>query len=87
MAALVSWLFAPRTYGANDKSRPGRLKALGLDGMGMPKRLFQEITAQQSSDKVRLLDSGRLKALGLDGIDPAYEQWLRDNNQERLQSN
>jgi hypothetical protein len=50
MAALVSWLFAPRTYGANDKSRPGRLKALGLDGMGMPKRLFQEITAQQSSD-------------------------------------
>jgi len=58
-----------------------------LARMGMPKRLFQEITAQQSSDKVRLLDSGRLKALGLDGIDPAYEQWLRDNNQERSQSN
>jgi hypothetical protein len=58
-----------------------------LARMGMPKKLFQEIAAQQSSDKVRLLDSGRLKALGLDGIDPAYEQWLRDNNQERLQSN
>ena len=44
--------------------------------------------AQQSSDKVRLLDSARLKALGLDGIDPAYEQWLRANNdQERSHSN
>jgi len=58
-----------------------------LARMGMPKKLFQELSAQQSSDKVRLLDSGRLKALGLDGIDPAYEQWLRDNNQERSQSN
>jgi hypothetical protein len=59
-----------------------------LARMGMPKKLFQEIAAQQSSDKVRLLDSARLKALGLDGIDPAYEQWLRANdNQERSQSN
>jgi hypothetical protein len=45
--------------------------------MGMPKKLFQEIAAQQSSNKLRLLDSGRLKALGLEGIDPAYEEWLR----------
>jgi hypothetical protein len=53
--------------------------------MGMPKKLFQE---QQSSNKLRLLDSGRLKALGLEGIDPAYEQWLRANeNQERSPSN
>src|SRR6266487_2915169 len=59
-----------------------------LARMGMPKKLFQEIAAQQSSDKVRLLDSARLKALGLDGIDPAYEQWLRANdNQERSHSN
>ena len=56
--------------------------------MGMPKKLFQEIAAQQSSNKLRLLDSGRLKALGLEGIDPAYEQWLRANeNQERSPSN
>jgi hypothetical protein len=53
-----------------------------LARMGMPKKLFQQIAAQQSSDKVRLLDSARLKALGLDGIYPAYEQWLRENNQE-----
>jgi hypothetical protein len=53
--------------------------------MGMPKKLFQE---QQSSNKLRLLDSGRLKALGLEGIDPAYEQWLRaKENQERSPSN
>jgi hypothetical protein len=56
-----------------------------LSRMGMPKKLFQEIAAQQSSNN--LLDSGRLKALGLEGIDPAYEQWLRANaNQERSQS-
>jgi hypothetical protein len=35
-----------------------------LARMGMPKKLFQEIAAQHSSDKVRLLDSARLKALG-----------------------
>src|SRR5262245_51222119 len=59
-----------------------------LSRMGMPKKLFQEIAAQQSSNKLRLLDSGRLKALGLEGIDPAYEQWLRANeNQERSQPN
>jgi len=59
-----------------------------LARMGMPKKLFQEIAAQQSSDKVRLLDSARLKALGLDGIDPAYEQWLRANDhQERSHLN
>jgi hypothetical protein len=58
-----------------------------LSRMGMPKRLFQEIT-QQSSEKVLLLDARRLKALGLDGTDPAYEQWLRANeNQERSRSN
>ena len=58
-----------------------------LARMGMPKRLFQEIT-QQSSEKVFLLDARRLKALGLDGTDPAYEQWLRANeNQERSRSN
>jgi hypothetical protein len=58
-----------------------------LARMGMPKRLFQEIT-QQSSEKVLLLDARRLKALGLDGTDPAYEQWLRANeNQERSRSN
>jgi hypothetical protein len=58
-----------------------------LSRMGMPKKLFQEIAAQQSSNKLRLLDSGRLKALGLEGIDQAYEQWLRANeNLERSQS-
>jgi hypothetical protein len=37
---------------------------------------------------VILLDARRLKALGLDGTDPAYEQWLRANeNQERSRSN
>jgi hypothetical protein len=56
--------------------------------MGMPKKLFQEIAAHQSSNKLRLLDSGRLKALGLEGVDPAYEEWLRANeNQERSPSN
>jgi hypothetical protein len=59
-----------------------------LARMGMPKKLFQEMTAQQSSDKVRLLDAGRLKTLGLDGTDPAYEQWMRaNNNQEPPRSN
>ena len=58
-----------------------------LARMGMPKRLFQEIR-QQSSERVLLLDARRLKALGLDGTDPAYEQWLRANeNQERSRSN
>ena len=58
-----------------------------LARMGMPKRLFQEIR-QQSSERVLLLDANRLKALGLDGTDPAYEQWLRANeNQERSRSN
>jgi hypothetical protein len=58
-----------------------------LARMGMPKRLFQEIR-QQSSEKVLLLDARRLKALGLDGTGPAYEQWLRANeNQERSRSN
>jgi hypothetical protein len=41
-----------------------------LARMGMPKKLFQEMTAQQSSDKVRLLDAGRLKTLELDGHRP-----------------
>jgi hypothetical protein len=36
----------------------------------------------QSSERVLLLDARRLKALGLDGTDPAYEQWLRANNQQ-----
>jgi hypothetical protein len=59
-----------------------------LARMGMPKKLLQEMTAQQSSDKVRLLDAGRLKTLGLDGSDPAYEQWMRaNNNQEPPRSN
>ena len=44
--------------------------------MGMPKKLFQEIS-QQSSGRVLLPDARRLKMLGLDGTDPAYEQWLR----------
>jgi hypothetical protein len=58
-----------------------------LARMGMPKRLFQEIR-QLPSEKVLLLDARRLKALGLDGTDPAYEQWLRANeNQERSRSN
>jgi hypothetical protein len=58
-----------------------------LARMGMPKKLFQEMT-QQSSDKVLLLDAGRLKTLGLDGTDPAYEQWMRANNyQQPPQSN
>src|SRR5215472_13425033 len=59
-----------------------------LARMGMPKKLFQEMSAQQSSAKVRLLDAAKLKSLGLDGIDPAYEQWLRENNnQQPPQSN
>ena len=51
-----------------------------LARMGMPKKLFQEIS-QQSSGKVLLLC--RLKMLGLDGTDPAYERWLRENNYEQ----
>jgi hypothetical protein len=54
-----------------------------LARMGMPKKLFQEMTTQQSSDKVRLLDANRLKTLGLDGTDPAYEQWMRANNNQQ----
>ena len=54
-----------------------------LARMGMPKKLFQEMSAQQSSAKVRLLDAAKLKSLGLDGADPAYEQWLRENNNQR----
>src|SRR6266403_192001 len=54
-----------------------------LARMGMPKKLFQEMSAQQSSPKVRLLDAAKLKTLGLDGSDPAYEQWLRENNNQR----
>ena len=54
-----------------------------LARMGMPKKLFQEMSAQQSSPKVRLLDAAKLKTLGLDGTDPAYEQWLRENNNQR----
>ena len=54
-----------------------------LARMGMPKKLFQEMSAQQSSTKVRLLDAAKLKTLGLDGTDPAYEQWLRENNNQR----
>jgi hypothetical protein len=54
-----------------------------LARMGMPKKLFQEMTTQQSSDKVRLLDASRLKTLGLDGSDPAYEQWMRANNNQQ----
>jgi hypothetical protein len=53
-----------------------------LARMGMPKKLFQEMN-QQSSGKVLLLDARRLKMLGLDGTDPAYEQWLRENNDEQ----
>jgi hypothetical protein len=59
-----------------------------LARMGMPKKLFQEMAAQQASAKVRLLDAAKLKTLGLDGIDPAYEQWLRENsNEQPAQSN
>jgi hypothetical protein len=54
-----------------------------LARMGMPKKLFQEMTAQQASAKVRLLDAAKLKTLGLDGTDPAYEQWLRENSNEQ----
>ena len=58
-----------------------------LARMGMPKKLFQEIS-QQSSGRVLLLDARRLKMLGLEGTDPAYEQWLRANNyQQPPQSN
>jgi hypothetical protein len=53
-----------------------------LARMGMPKKLFQEIS-QQSPGKVLLLDAHRLKMLGLDGTDPAYEKWLRENNYEQ----
>ena len=71
----------------SDRERPKR-KYAGLANtietylarMGMPKKLFQEMSAQQSSPKVRLLDAAKLKTLGLDGTDPAYEQWLRENN-------
>jgi hypothetical protein len=41
------------------------------------------MSAQQSSPKVRLLDAAKLKTLGLDGTDPAYEQWLRENDNQR----
>jgi len=35
-----------------------------------------------------VLDAAKLRSLGLDGIDPAYEQWLRENNnQQPPQSN
>ena len=63
----------------------GAAKRVGtyLARMGMPKKLFQEMSAQQSSPKVRLLDAAKLKTLGLDGSDPAYEQWLRENNGQR----
>jgi hypothetical protein len=54
-----------------------------LARMGMPKKLFQEMSAQQSSAKVRLLDAAKLKSLGLDGTDPAYEQWLRENSNQQ----
>jgi hypothetical protein len=54
-----------------------------LARMGMPKKLFQEMAAQQASAKVRLLDAAKLKTLGLDGTDPAYEQWLRENSNEQ----
>jgi hypothetical protein len=58
-----------------------------LARMGMPKKLFQEMS-RQSSDRVLLLDARRLKALGLDGSDLAYEQWLRANTyQQSPQSN
>jgi hypothetical protein len=62
----------------------GLAKTVGtyLARMGMPKKFFQEID-QQSSGKVLLLDARRLKMLGLDGTDPAYEQWLRENNDEQ----
>jgi hypothetical protein len=53
-----------------------------LARMGMPKKLFQEMS-QQPSERVLLLDARRLKALGLDGTDPAYEQWLRANNDQQ----
>jgi hypothetical protein len=52
-----------------------------LSRMGMPKKLFQEMM-QQSSNRVLLLNAGRLKTLGLDGINPAYEEWLRQNKNE-----
>ena len=56
-----------------------------LARMGMPKKLYQEI---KSSERVLFLDARRLKALGLDGTDPAYEEWLRENNyQQPPQSN
>src|SRR6266480_7714939 len=56
-----------------------------LARMGMPKKLYQEI---KSSARVLFLDARRLKALGLDGTDPAYEEWLRENNyQQPPQSN
>jgi hypothetical protein len=53
-----------------------------LARMGMPKKLFQEMS-QQPSERMLLLDARRLKALGLDGTDPAYEQWLRANNDQQ----
>ena len=41
-----------------------------------------------SAARVLFLDARRLKALGLDGTDPAYEEWLRENNyQQSPQSN
>jgi len=64
----------------NKHTRDWRKVLKHLARMGMPK--------QQSSERVLLLDARRLKALRLDGTDPAYEQWLRANeNQERSRSN
>src|SRR6266480_4226110 len=51
-----------------------------LARMGMPKKLYQEI---KSSERLLFLDARRLKALGLDGTDPAYEEWLRENNYQQ----
>jgi hypothetical protein len=68
---------------AAKRKYPGLAKTVEtyLARMGMPKKLFQEMN-RQSSGKVLLLDARRLEMLGLDGTDPAYEQWLRENNNE-----
>jgi hypothetical protein len=83
--------FDQKEFVANVSSDKAKQKYTGvakrvetyLARMGMPKKLFQEMSAQQSSPKVRLLDAAKLKTLGLDGTDPAYEQWLRENNTQR----
>lgn len=61
---------------------------LYLAHMGMPDKLFKEMT-QRPSNKMLKLDAAQLKAFGLEGVYPAYEQWLRANaNQQRpAQSN